>query len=34
MSHKWLLYAGLVLLGTILAPQVRKLPVIGSKIPA
>jgi hypothetical protein len=34
MDKKWLIYAGIFLLGVILAPQARKLPVIGPKIPA
>jgi hypothetical protein len=31
---KYLLWAGLVLLGAYLAPHIRKLPVVGSKLPA
>jgi hypothetical protein len=31
---KYLLWAGLLLLGAYLAPQFRKIPVVGSKLPA
>jgi hypothetical protein len=34
MDQKWLIYAGLLLLGAFLAPQFRKIPVIGPKLPA
>jgi hypothetical protein len=37
MDKKYLIYAGLFLLGVVLAPKVspalRKIPVIGSKLP-
>ena len=32
--RKYLLWAGLLLLGAWLAPQIRKVPVIGPKLPA
>jgi hypothetical protein len=34
MNKQWLIYAGLLLLGAVLAPQIRKIPVIGPKLPA
>lgn len=34
MDKKWLLYAGLILLGAVLSPQIRKIPVLGPKLPA
>lgn len=33
MDKKYLVYAALVLLGVVLAPKIRALPVIGPKIP-
>jgi hypothetical protein len=33
-DQKWLIYIGLLLLGAVLAPQIRKIPVIGPKLPA
>jgi hypothetical protein len=34
MDHKYLIWIGLLLLGAVLAPQIRKIPVIGPKLPA
>ena len=34
MDNKYLIYIGLLLLGAILAPQIRRIPVIGPKLPA
>jgi hypothetical protein len=34
MDKKYLLYAGILLLGAVLAPQIRKIPLIGPKLPA
>jgi hypothetical protein len=34
LDKKYLLYAGLILLGAFLAPQIRKIPVIGPKLPS
>jgi hypothetical protein len=34
MDKKWLIYAALLLAGAVLAPQIRKIPVIGPKLPA
>jgi hypothetical protein len=33
MDKKWLVYAGLVLLGVVLAPKIRTLPLM-SKLPS
>jgi hypothetical protein len=33
-DQKWLIYIGLLLLGAVLAPQIRKIPVLGPKLPA
>lgn len=33
MKKQWLVYAGLVLAGVVLADKIRALPVVGSKIP-
>lgn len=34
MDQKWLIYIGLILLGAVLSPQIRKIPVLGPKLPA
>jgi len=34
MDTKYLIWIGLLLLGAVLAPQIRKIPVIGPKLPA
>jgi hypothetical protein len=34
MDKTWLIYAALLLAGAFLAPYIRKIPVIGSHIPA
>jgi hypothetical protein len=34
MDQKYLIWIGLLLLGAVLAPQIRKIPVIGPKLPA
>jgi hypothetical protein len=34
MDKKYLIWAGLILLGVVLAPKIRALPVVGSKIPS
>lgn len=34
MDSKYLIWIGLLLLGAVLAPQIRKIPVIGPKLPA
>jgi hypothetical protein len=34
MDKKYLLYAGLLLLGAVLAPAIRKIPVVGPKLPS
>lgn len=33
-DQKYLLWIGLLLLGAVLAPQIRKIPIIGPKLPA
>lgn len=34
MDKKWLIYGAMILLGAVLSPQIRKIPVIGPKLPA
>jgi hypothetical protein len=34
MDQKYLIWIGLILLGAVLSPQIRKIPVIGPKLPA
>lgn len=34
MDQKYLIWIGLLLLGAVLAPQIRKIPVLGPKLPA
>jgi hypothetical protein len=33
VDKKWLIYAGLILAGVVLADKIRALPVVGAKIP-
>lgn len=33
MDKKWLIYAGLILLGAIASDKIRSIPVIGPKLP-
>ncbi len=33
MDKKWLIYAGLILLGVVLDDKIRAIPVVGPKIP-